>query len=665
MSKRPAPFLRVIRPKSEPPPVRAEDFEPTTWQGTLFARKNPSLLVFIDFEKVTEADFLTVLVAAKFRFMIDLRLAPRFDIGGVNRKLVFSLFEKANTQYFDVSGRLGLNDRRDARLNPQVLADHLRSMVFRSSGRIEGPLGFLVDTAQSEDPYIGQLMEALAPASDSGWDVLKVPYSAPREMVPQQAAAADRNLVFISHGNPEDNIFTLWLGSQLACAGYQVWSDVTRLFGGEEFWDTIEDAIRRHSAKVIVVLSRKAQLKKGVLDEINCAVAVERSQGIDGFVVPIRVDDLPFQDIRANLARKNVIDFHASWAQGLAQLMKALERDGVPRTSINGAADTAIWCREHLRSSAAVASVTEQVVSNWLPISTFPQHVMFHDVSVPVDQIDAVAKGARFPTFRYLRLIGSFAEAADFQDGLQPGVSLKQQYCIGLDRFLAGRPPDLPGLEAKEAFNFVSSLIRQAWDSAAKDRGLLPYVTASGAVAWFPPKGLIEGDRVAFSDQAGKRRRKNLVGWSERRQVHWHFAVELKPTFGRLPRMVARAHVVFTTDGKTLVDSKERMHAMRRRFCKSWWNDRWRDLLLAFSSWLSDSAGTISLPVGSSAAFVLGGSPIVMLSPVSLAEASDEEDIPDEIADELDLGEPDDDEADEEWPAGSEDDIAPSSDLPT
>src|SRR5258708_6702550 len=96
-SKRSAPFLQVVRPKAEPVPLRAEDFSPTTWQGTLFARKSPYLLVFIDFENTTEMDFLTVLVAANLRFMIDLRLVPRFDIGSLNRKLVFSLFQKSDT----------------------------------------------------------------------------------------------------------------------------------------------------------------------------------------------------------------------------------------------------------------------------------------------------------------------------------------------------------------------------------------------------------------------------------------------------------------------------------------------------------------------------------------------------------------------------------------
>ena len=58
-----------------------------------------------------------------------------------------------------------------------------------------------------------------------------------------------RRLVFISHANPQDNVITLWLATRLASAGYEVWSDLTKLIGGELFWDDIAEAIRVHSAK--------------------------------------------------------------------------------------------------------------------------------------------------------------------------------------------------------------------------------------------------------------------------------------------------------------------------------------------------------------------------------------------------------------------------------
>ena len=38
-----------------------------------------------------------------------------------------------------------------------------------------------------------------------------------------------RDTLLLSHANPEDNGFTLWLALQLANEGYRVWCDLTKL----------------------------------------------------------------------------------------------------------------------------------------------------------------------------------------------------------------------------------------------------------------------------------------------------------------------------------------------------------------------------------------------------------------------------------------------------
>jgi hypothetical protein len=46
---------------------------------------------------------------------------------------------------------------------------------------------------------------------------------------------SERQALFISHATPEDNAFTIWLGAKLAAAGYEVWADVLRLRGGDDW----------------------------------------------------------------------------------------------------------------------------------------------------------------------------------------------------------------------------------------------------------------------------------------------------------------------------------------------------------------------------------------------------------------------------------------------
>jgi hypothetical protein len=623
MASKPPPFLRVIRPE-ESQFLAAEDFAPQTWQSNLFASTDPSQIIFVNVEFLDERDFLTVLIASKARFVIDLRQAPRFDIGNLNRRLVFALFERIATKYIDVAGRLEIRDARDARLNPAILGVYLRDQLS-DNGRLQGPLVFLVDAGQFSDEYMFALASNLPAGDDRGWAPLRIPVAphATSERNPGATAGhPQRKLVFISHANPEDNEFTRWLAAQLSSEGYLVWSDITNLLGGEEFWEGIEDAIRVHARKVIVVLSRTAQTKKGVLDEINCAVTAERTLGLDGYVVPIRIDDLPFSQIRANLARKNTIDFSGNWANGLRQLLNMLVRDGVPRDS-DGTARTANWYNRTLAKAPTVQKIEETLISNWFEIREFPEHVLLHSMSVPPSVFEQAAKGLRIPTFRYLRLVGSFADANEIQSELPPQIALEECYRIRLSDFLKGHPPQMPGTGSFETHKMAMNLIRQAWNTTAASRGLLPSETASGALAWYAPKGLIPGDKVSFKDLGGRTRHKVLVGWSAKRAVHWHYAIEIKPSLGNPSRLVARSHVIFTLDGRLPLESKSKTHALRRSFCRSWWNDRWRDLLLAFGSWISVGKDTFSLATSEANPMMVSSRPTVMISPVSVIEGRD------------------------------------------
>jgi hypothetical protein len=46
---------------------------------------------------------------------------------------------------------------------------------------------------------------------------------------------APRTALFISHATPESNAFTLWLGAKLSVLGFEVFADVMRLKGGNDW----------------------------------------------------------------------------------------------------------------------------------------------------------------------------------------------------------------------------------------------------------------------------------------------------------------------------------------------------------------------------------------------------------------------------------------------
>jgi hypothetical protein len=56
--------------------------------------------------------------------------------------------------------------------------------------------------------------------------------------------SAHRQALFISHANPEDHEFTIWLGTHLSGAGHEVWADVLKVRGGEDWARKLEHALR-------------------------------------------------------------------------------------------------------------------------------------------------------------------------------------------------------------------------------------------------------------------------------------------------------------------------------------------------------------------------------------------------------------------------------------
>ena len=140
-----------------------------------------------------------------------------------------------------------------------------------------------------------------------------------------------RDTLLLSHANPEDNEFTLWLALELANEGYRVWCDLTKLLGGEVFWDDIEEVIKTRAVKVLYVLSRTSNAKDGPLKELHFAQGVAKKEKLKDFVIPLHIDDLPHGDTTIEITRINTVPCVPSWGAGLAKLLEKLEEDGVPK----------------------------------------------------------------------------------------------------------------------------------------------------------------------------------------------------------------------------------------------------------------------------------------------------------------------------------------------
>ena len=422
----------------------------------------------------------------------------------------------------------------------------------------------------------------------------------------------ERRTVFISHANPEDNEFASWLGSRLVNAGYDVWADILSLVGGEMISPAIGDVIRERAAVVIVVLSRASHRKEGVLDEVALAARVGRQLGRSRFLIPVVLDDLRTSEFPDELVRRLSVDFSRDWADGLSDVLTALEESETPRSVDGRNTAMAAWHAYKSRGSVLRTDVPELLFSNWFKLGPLPACIRYSRFG-PSSDIDGAFKLFRSPVHSHHRLAISFADAETLMAEAQ-GVRLESAYEVDLADFLAGKPSGAPGLNRRDALNIATALLNGAWGRLCEERGLLRRGFVTGD-SWFVPIGLLDKDQGVFTDDDGRTRRRQLASRSERRQVSWHFGVSARATIAEPGYLALRSHVVFSKDDGTVVEGN-RAHQLRRSFCKSWWNARWRDMLRAFVANLACDADQIELPLSPETAVTVATVPMRFRAPV-------------------------------------------------
>ncbi len=432
--------------------------------------------------------------------------------------------------------------------------------------------------------------------------------------------------MFISHANPEDNEFARWLTLKLAAVGYRAWSDVTRLFGGEDFWCDIERVIREEAVKFLYVLSRTSNEKEGALRELRVADATRKKYGFTDFVIPLRIDDLPHGDMNIELARLNAVVFSAGWAVGLKQLLEKLEGHAVPRDDRFNHDAVRQWWENAFNVDLGVSVADERHMSNWFGI-TLPDHIYIHTLL----GLFVHEPSWSFPTTTFHNGILTFAPASDLATGLGT-LQVGNTVAIPTKTFLSEGTRD----EQRQNRNAVTYLLSRAWELFGQSRGLSAFKMANGRLAFYFDKRTLPDPDVKFTGVDGRPSRRQLMGFRTKGNRHWHFAVSAKPAVHPEPMLTMRAHVLFSNDGVTLWTSDDAMHKARRSQCRQWWNDDWRDRLLATMTWLSEAASSIALPLGTSVFGIMPIQPLDFASPVTLNEAAREVIEPEdgEVADE-------------------------------
>ena len=432
---------------------------------------------------------------------------------------------------------------------------------------------------------------------------------------------SERQALFISHATPEDNAFTIWLGAKLAASGYEVWADVLRLKGGDDWQRKLEDALRNRACKVLLVANQQSVDKQGVRNEIQIASEVARKIGDSRFILPLRLGpfDAPFL-----IAHAQYIDFSRGWSVGLYELLAALQDEyKVPRVSDPS---TETWSSLQAMYGRKLEQRPERLSSNWLRVRKLPENIFYyrnnelrhHGITLSLPQ---VPYGDGVLTCEEHAISGAST------------TSLNLALGVGW--------PEL-GISTTELRKMFSRLANQGMELFLKSRSLQSFEMASGRLAW-TFGGELPNTRLPFSwgDVKGSR---VLRGTSEKRKVQWHFGVTSQYRGGSLRYFRLRTHIVFSEDGTATLPAK-RMHRMRRSFTKTWRNARWRDLLLTFLFWLSNGESTIRLPLHMEDDLVVEVPPLMFVSPVGITEGKEDESDEDDTSTEF----PEEDEEESEF----------------
>jgi hypothetical protein len=131
-------------------------------QGSLFPSAKPGVVVFVQLASVEGDEFAEVLRLARPSFVFDLRIAPRFDVGNLNRRTAFALFDEVKATYVDATTPLMMGEQRESavqRFREAIAKIDLRRPLFFLFGSDRGSI-------ISDSEVLNILASAGKPAAD-------------------------------------------------------------------------------------------------------------------------------------------------------------------------------------------------------------------------------------------------------------------------------------------------------------------------------------------------------------------------------------------------------------------------------------------------------------------------------------------------------------------
>jgi hypothetical protein len=384
--------------------------------------------------------------------------------------------------------------------------------------------------------------------------------------------------LFISYAS-EDIVLATWLARKLAALGYAVWFDRMEMLGGEPWPQTIDDAIKNRTFRMLALISQHSLRKQKPTGERALAQKIAEDRSIPDFLIPLKIDDAELDWLTAPTS---YISFTSGWAGGFRHLLAKLSKIDAPKTLSNGSALAAL---SFPTGNDLIMTNSEDLCANVKRVRQLPLALKLFTLTNTMDEDDRNILEARWAHYR-ITPREALAFASPLEDFASRVTETKQGWSwMDYDTVRGIRTRDI-----------VANLIVRAIRARLINAGCCTHPERKQTI--FLPENFTRDGWLRFTGWDGAPARLKIRGKATLRQFRkppetnfHHFAFRLRLGRGLDQYFwIQITPFFFDEEGNAITD--KRVGPRRKRVCRSWFNDKWLNRLLAVEKILNDLQAT-------------------------------------------------------------------------
>ncbi len=378
--------------------------------------------------------------------------------------------------------------------------------------------------------------------------------------------------LFISYAS-EDVALAAWLSRKLAALGYAVWFDQIKMLGGEPWPQTIDDAIKTRTFRMLALISAASLRKPKPTGERVLAQKIADQRSIPDFLIPLKIDGTELDWLTTAIS---YVPFQAGWAAGFRQLIEKLDDISAPKSLSNA---TSLAAMSFPTGEDLIVNATEQLRTNVIRVENIPPGIKAFSTESTLSDDDRDKLDTLWAHYRVNpQLFLAFSEPPKDYDGI---ISPTKEQWSWVDY------DTIHGIGTR---NIVTNLIVRSVKASLVTAGCCVHPKRNQTI-YLPEKFTPDG-WLRFTDFRGNPKRLKIRGKATFKSFgrppelnHHHFAFRLRVGRGLDECFwVQITPTLFFFDQVEKAITDDRVGPRRWRVSKMWFNAKWLNRLLAAES---------------------------------------------------------------------------------